>query len=308
MESERRRLVVILGPTAVGKSRAGVYLAQKFNGEIVNCDSIQVYRGFDIGTAKPTTGMRRLVAHHLLDVVEPSVQFTAAEFIRRAREAVEDIEGRDQMPFIVGGTGLYLKALLTGLFPGPGRDERLRHKLEQEAAEKGTEALHRRLGEVDPAYAAVIGPKDRVRIIRALEVYSLTRIPLSEHFKRTRSQVADFHILKIGLQLERKELYRRIEERVDIMFQKGMVEEARSLLGAGVPESAPPFRGLGYRRVLAHLRGEISVDEARRLTKQDTRQYAKRQITWFRKMAGVNWVPADDLTSLAAFLKSWLAS
>lgn len=292
----------------MGKSRVGVYLAQRFNGEIVNCDSIQVYRGFDIGTDKPTIEMRRLVAHHLLDIVEPSVQFTAADFVHQAREAVEDIEGRDRLPFIVGGTGLYLKALLTGLFPGPGRDERLRHTLEQEALEKGIEALHRRLGEADPAYAAVIGPKDRVRIIRALEVYALTRTPLSEHFKRTRSEVADFHIIKIGLQLERKELYRRIEERVDIMFQKGMIAEARSLLDAGVPESAPAFRGLGYRRVLAHLRGDISIDEAKRLTKQDTRQYAKRQITWFRKMAGVNWYPADDLNSLAAFLESWLAS
>lgn len=292
----------------MGKSRAGVYLAQRFNGEIVNCDSIQVYRGFDIGTDKPTMEMRRLVAHHLLDIVEPSVQFTAADFVHRAREAVEDIESRDRRPFIVGGTGLYLKALLTGLFPGPGRDERLRHKLERDAARKGIEALHRRLGEVDPAYAKVIGPKDRVRIIRALEVYSLTRKPFSEHFKQTRSEVADFHILKIGLQLERKELYRRIEERVDIMFQKGMVEEARSHLDAGVPDSAPAFRGLGYRRVLAHLRGEISLEEAKRLTKQDTRQYAKRQTTWFRKMAGVNWFPADDLTSPAELLQSWLAS
>ncbi len=297
-----------MGPTAAGKSRAGARLARKFNGEVINCDSMQVYRRFDIGTDKPTEEMRRLVRHHLLDIAEPSAQFTAAAFVRLAREAVRDIGGRGRLPFVVGGTGLYLKAMLTGLFPGPGRDERLRRELEKEAGEEGVEALHRKLQAVDPVYAGRIGPRDKVRIVRALEVYHLSRKPLSEHFKGTRSEVADFHIVKIGLQLERAELYRKIEERVETMFRKGIVEEARSLLADGVPESAPPFRGLGYRRVLAYLKGEISLDEACRLTKQDTRQFAKRQITWFRKMDGVNWFPADDLTSMAAFLESRLAS
>jgi tRNA dimethylallyltransferase len=308
LDSERRYLVIILGPTAVGKSRAGTYLAGRFNGEIINCDSMQVYRGFDIGTDKPTIEMRRQVPHHLLDILEPSTQFTAGEFVRRALEAVRLIEERDRLPFIVGGTGLYLKALLLGLFPGPGRDEELRRRLDQEARETGLKTLRRRLEAVDPAYAKLIGEKDKVRIIRALEVYSLTQKPLSEHFESTRSEVADFHILKIGLQLERRELYRRIEERVDRMFREGISEEVHGLLAAGVPENAPPFRGLGYRRMLAHLQGVISFDEAKRLTKQDTRQYAKRQLTWFRKMGGVNWFPADDLTSLSAFLEAQLVS
>jgi tRNA dimethylallyltransferase len=308
LDSERRHLIILLGPTAVGKSRAGIDLAGRYNGEIINCDSMQVYRGFDIGTDKPTIEMRHQVPHHLLDIVEPSTQFTAGEFVRRTHESIRLIEERGRLPFVVGGTGLYLKALLRGLFPGPGRDEELRRRLDQEAREKGLETLHRRLETIDPAYAMLIGEKDKLRIIRALEVYSLTRKPLSEHFKATRSEVADFHILKIGLQLERSELYRRIEERVDRMFQGGIREEVHSLLAAGIPENAPPFRGLGYRRVLAHVRGAISLDEAKRLTKQDTRQYAKRQLTWFRKVAGVNWFPADDLTSLAAFLETRLAS
>ncbi len=268
---------------------------------------MQVYKGFDIGTDKPTTETRRQVPHHLLDIAEPSDQFTAGEFVRRALAAVRLIEKRVRLPFIVGGTGLYLKALLEGLFPGPSRDEGIRRQLEREASENGLEALRRRLEDVDPDYAGLIGEKDKVRIIRALEVYLLTQKPLSEHFRNTRPASADFHILRIGLQLERRELYRRIEERVDRMFRNGMIEEVQRLLAAGVPESAAPFRGLGYKRVLAHLRGTISCDEAKRLTKQDTRQYAKRQITWFRKMAGVNWHPADDLTSLASFLEAWLA-
>jgi tRNA dimethylallyltransferase len=307
LESERRRLVVILGPTAAGKSRTGVYLAREYNGEIVNCDSMQVYRGFDIGTDKPTAEMRRQVRHHLLDVAEPATQFTAGEFVRRAGAAIQAIGKRARLPFIVGGTGLYLKALLEGLFPGPGRDEELRRRLEEEASEKGLETLRKRLEEVDPAYARLIGAKDKVRIVRALEVYSLTRKPLSEHFADTYSEIDDFHILKIGLKLEREELYRRIEERVDRMFRDGIRDEVERLLAAGVPEDAPPFRALGYKRVLAHLHGVVSIDEASRLTKQDTRQYAKRQLTWLRKMPGINWFQADDLTSQAAFLEAWLA-
>ena len=308
MDSERRKLIVLLGPTAVGKSRVGIELARKFKGEIINCDSMQVYQGFDIGTDKPTIEMRRHVPHHLIDIVEPQAQFTAGEFVRRALEAIPLIEGRRRQPFIIGGTGLYLKALLEGLFPGPGRDEHLRRRLEQAAVEKGLEVLRRQLEDVDPDYARIVGEHDKVRIIRALEVHTLTGQPISRLFKSTRSAVSGFHVRKIGLQLERKELYRRIEKRVDAMFRNGICEEVRRLLAEDIPESAPPFRGLGYRRVLACLKGTIPLDEAKRLTKQDTRQYAKRQITWFRKMAGVNWFTGDDAASIALFLESWLAS
>ena len=268
---------------------------------------MQVYRGFNIGTDKPTAEMRKQVPHHLLDVAEATDQFTAADFVRLALAAVRTIEERGRLPFVVGGTGLYLKALLDGLFPGPGRNPELRLKLEQESGERGLQSLYGKLEEADPVYARLIGSKDKVRIIRALEVFYLTGKPLSEHFESTRSEVADFQVLKIGLQLERKELYRMIEERVDKMFRGGILEEVRGLLAAGAEENAPPFRALGYKHVLAHLKGAISLEEAGRLTKQDTRQYAKRQICWFRKMAGVNWLPAGDQPSLAAFLEAQFA-
>jgi tRNA dimethylallyltransferase len=291
----------------VGKSAAGVYLAGRLSGEIINCDSMQVYRGFDIGTDKPTAEMRRQVSHHLLDVVEGSSQFTAADFVRQALAAVEAIEARGRLPFIVGGTGLYLKALLDGLFPGPGRNAELRRELEHEAAEKGLESLHRKLEEVDPAYARLVGKRDRIRIVRALEVFLLTGKPISEHFAATRSEVAGFDLHKIGLQLERQELYRRIDARVDRMFRIGIVAEVRRLLAAGIEESAPPFRALGYKHVIAHLKGAVSLEEAARLTKQDTRHFAKRQMSWFRRMPGVAWLPAGDHASLAAFLETRFA-
>jgi tRNA dimethylallyltransferase len=308
LQLKKQRLVIILGPTGVGKSAAGVYLARKFEGEIINCDSMQVYRGFDIGTDKPTPEMRRLVPHHLLDVAAASDQFTAADFVRQALAALRLIEERGRLPFVVGGTGLYIKALVEGLFPGPGRDPELRRKLEREAVEKGLQSLHRELEDVDPRYARLIGERDKVRIIRALEVFRLTRKPISEHFENTRSELADFHLIKIGLQLERKELYRRIEERVGRMFERGIVAEVGGLLAAGLEESVPAFQALGYKRVLAHLKGKISLDEAVRLTKQDTRQYAKRQLSWFRKMTGVRWLAAEDHPALAAFLESQIAA
>jgi tRNA dimethylallyltransferase len=305
---KKRSLVIILGPTGVGKSEAGVYLACRFGGEIINCDSMQVYRGFDIGTDKPTPEMRKQAPHHLLDIAEPSAQFTAADFVRQALAAVRSIEEKGHLPFVVGGTGLYLKALLDGLFPGPGRNAELRRRLEREAVENGLPSLYRRLQEVDPHYSRIIGENDKVRIIRALEVFHVTRRPISEHFRDTRSELAGFHVHKIGLQLERNELYRRIEQRVDRMFERGILAEVQRLLAAGVEESAPPFRALGYKHILAHLKGMISLDETGRLTKQDTRHYAKRQISWFRKMAGVSWFPADAHAGLAKFLEEQFVS
>jgi tRNA dimethylallyltransferase len=307
LDSKVRNLVIILGSTGVGKSAAGIYLAQKFNGEIINCDSMQVYKGFDIGTDKPTPAMRQKIPHHLLDMIDSSVQFTAADFVREAMTTIHLIEGRGRLPFIVGGTGLYLRALLEGLFPGPGKNAALREHLEREAQESGLEGLRKRLEEIDPSYAQLIGQRDKLRIIRALEVYYLTEKPISLHFLNTKSNVSDFHILKIGLKLERKELYRRIEERVEQMFRHGIVEEVENLLAKGIEESAPPFRALGYKYVLQFLKNQISLEEAVLLTKRDTRHYAKRQITWFNKMAEVNWFSADDFSSLSGFIEANLA-
>ncbi len=306
MEPEASALVIVLGPTAVGKSRVAVDLALRFGGEVVSGDSIQVYRGFDIGTDKPTPETRRGVPHHLVDIVGPEVQFTAADFVREALAAAREIAGQERLPIVAGGTGLYIKALCDGLFPGPGRDPALRAALEAEAREKGLETLFHRLEALDPEYAAKIRGRDRVRIIRALEVHAATGRPISEHFRATESPVKGRRVVRIGLRLEREELYARIGRRVDRMFERGLVDEVRGLLAQGVPESAPPFRALGYSHVLRHLRGEIGRDEAAALTRADTRHYAKRQMTWFRKMADIVWFSPENGPALEEFVQNAL--
>lgn len=306
MEPEAPTLLIVLGPTAVGKSRVAVDLALRFGGEVISGDSIQVYRGFDVGTDKPTPETRRGVPHHLVDIVGPEVQFTAADFVREALAAAGAVAGRGRLPIVAGGTGLYLKALCDGLFPGPGRDPALRAALETEVRERGLEALYRRLEALDPEYAAKVRGRDRVRIIRALEVHAATGRPISEHFRATESPLKGRRVVRLGLRLEREELYARIDRRVDRMFARGLVDEVRGLVARGIPESAPPFRALGYSHVLRHLRGEIGRDEAAALTKADTRHYAKRQMTWFRKMADVVWFSPDDGAALEEYVQKAL--
>jgi tRNA dimethylallyltransferase len=307
LRSDRRPLVILLGPTGVGKTAAAVELSLRFEGEIINADSMQVYRGFDIGTAKPSPEDRRRVPHHLVDIVDPRSQFSAAEFVALALDALRLIDDHGHLPLFVGGTGLYLKALTDGLFPGPGRDESLRAKLESEARESGLEGLRQKLERVDPKYAAAVGPRDRVRIVRALEVYELTGRPISENFSETTSPVSDRRLIRIGLAADRPALYARINARVEGMFRAGLVGEVRRLLDEGVPEAAPPFKALGYKQVVRHLAGEIPLEEAVRLTKLDTRHFAKRQMTWFRKMAGVRWFEAEDRAGWTDYLGSELA-
>lgn len=296
MEDKAKKILIIVGPTAVGKSATALWIAQKYSGEIISCDSMQVYRGFDIGTDKPSEEARKSVPHHLVDILDPEEQFSAADFAHRAVEVAEKILAKGHLPIVVGGTGLYHKALVEGLFPGPGRDQTLRQKLRQEAEELGLSYLYQKLKEVDPEYAQKVTPKDSVRIIRALEVYHLTGKPISEHFRQTASPVQNkgFILYQIGLKLKREELYRRIEERVDRMFAQGIVEEVKNLLARGVSEQATPFKGLGYRQVLRYIKGEISLEEAIRLTKLETRHYAKRQMTWFKKSPGIIWFEAED--------------
>ena len=303
MQSKAKNLIIVLGPTGVGKSSTAVKLAKKLGGEIINCDSMQVYKSFDIGTDKIPMEKRENIPHHLLDVVGPSTQFTAADFARFALETADSIVKKKKLPLIVGGTGLYLKALLNGLFPGGGSDPELRQKLEREAKEKGLDTLREKLRKVDPVYFQKIGEKDKVRIIRALEVFYATQKPLSKQFLNTKSYVKDFNIIKIGLKLERKELYRRIEERVDKMFQRGMTREVEELLQQGVNENSPPFRALGYKYVLKLLKKEIPLEDAITLTKRDTRHYAKRQMTWFRKMNGIKWFSPSEFPSILAYVE-----
>ncbi len=298
-----KNLVIILGPTGVGKSATSIKLAKKFKGSIINCDSRQVYKGFDIGTDKLLPEKRENIPHYLLDIIDPSIQFTAADFANEAWKAIRSILKKKRLPIIVGGTGLYLKALLEGLFPGPGREPSLRRKLEKEAKEKGLENLRKKLEEVDPDYAQKIGKRDKMRIIRALEVFTLTQKPFSEHFQNTESLVKDFNILRIGLKLSRRELYKNIEERVDKMFKNGIIKEVEDLLKDGVKEDSPPFRALGYKYVLQYMKKEMTLEEALELTKRDTRRYAKRQLTWFRKMEGIEWFSPFDFPSLAGYVE-----
>lgn len=303
MEFKAKNLIIILGPTGVGKSSTSIKLAKKLEGEIINCDSRQIYKGFNIGTDKLPLDKRENIPHHLLDMVNPDTQFTAADFAKLALKAIDLIQKKKKLPIIVGGTGLYLKALLEGLFPGPARDSSLRQKLEKQAKEKGLESLRRKLKEIDPEYSQKIGQNDKMRIIRALEVFYLTQKPLSEHFKNTKSFVGDFNIIKIGLKLNRKELYRRIEERVDKMFKRGIINEVEGLLEKGVDEKSPPFRALGYKYVLKFLRKKITLEECIFLFKRDTRHYAKRQIIWFRKMKEIQWFSPYNFPSLTAYVK-----
>lgn len=294
---------MIAGPTAAGKSGLAVELALAFGGEIINADSAQVYKGFDIGTDTPDLDARRGVPHHLLSFVEPDIQFNAADFVREALKAADSIAAAGRLPIIVGGTGLYLQSLLVGLFPGPGRDADIRTRLEIEAARNGIETLYERLKTVDPDYAAGTGSRDRVRIVRALEVFELTGKPFSRHFETTRSPLDGYSVIKIGVTLPRPELYRRIEARVDGMFRAGLVEEVKGLLALGTSPAAPPFKALGYRQVMGHLAGDMTLDEAVKQTKTETRHYAKRQMTWFRRMEGLTWFDADDRRGVENFLR-----
>lgn len=302
MELKAKNLIVILGPTGVGKSSTAIKLARALKGEIINCDSMQVYRGFDIGTDKISSEKTEGIPHHLIDIIKPSIQFTAADFVKMALEAAAGILARDCLPIITGGTGLYLKALFDGLFPEGKIDPNIRERLVQEAREAGLEKLYQKLKSVDPEYANKIGENDRVRIIRALEVYHATRKPLSEHFKNTRSRVQGFHVIKVGLMLERQELYKKIENRVERMFERGMVAEVQRLLAEGVAEHSPPFRALGYAQVLRYLKQELTLEEAKNITTKETRHYAKRQITWFNKMEGIRWFSPEDFTAIKKFI------
>jgi tRNA dimethylallyltransferase len=302
LESETKNLLIILGPTCTGKSATAIIVAKAFDGEIINCDSMQVYRGFDIGTDKLLSEQQENIPHHLLDIFDPSRQFTAADFVRLACQACTAIASRGRLPIISGGTGLYLKALMNGLFPEGKRNTRIRRELENEAEERGLQQLAKELEVIDPDYLTKIGPRDKIRIIRALEVYRATGKPISEHFAHTNSQIQDFHLVRIGLELERVVLYKKIEDRVDRMFERGLVQEVKSLLERGIRENSPPFRALGYKHVLMFLRGETSLEEAIELTKKDTRHYAKRQITWFRKMENIHWFDPGDIEAIKEFI------
>jgi tRNA dimethylallyltransferase len=285
-------LIVIIGPTASGKSSLALQLARDFRGEIVNCDSVQVYKYLDIGTAKVSPAERNEIPHHFIDILEPHQLFTAGEFLNLGRKVLIQIQQRNHIPFVVGGTGLYLRALLEGLFEGPKRCSPLRERFDKLADRKGTPYLHRVLQKVDKASAERISSRDRPKIIRALEVFFLTSKPLSWHFRLGKKPLKGFDILKIGLNPPRQVLYKSIELRVDQMFSDGLVEEVKYILSRGFSASLRPLQSLGYSQVIRYLEGHLTYSEAINLVKRDTRRYAKRQLTWFRKEMGVQWFDA----------------
>jgi tRNA dimethylallyltransferase len=286
-------LLVVVGPTAVGKSEFAVLACERFGGEIISVDSMQVYRGLERGTAKPGTELRRRAPHHGIDLADPGEDFSLGDFVRYATAAIASIRGRRRLPVLVGGTGLYLRGLLKGIAEAPRRDEALRARLRALAERRGVSALHRLLSRADPVAARRLPPGDRHRLVRALEVCFSTRRGLSDLIRESPFGPDRFASVKIGLSVERETLYRVIDARVDLFFSQGLVEEVRGLLGAGLRESANALNALGYRETLAYLRGETTLDEAIALTRRNTRRYAKRQWTWFRKEDGVTWFRID---------------
>ncbi len=282
-------LVIIQGPTAVGKSELAIELAQKFSMEIINADSMQVYRGMDIGSAKPSLIERNIVAHHLIDIKDPDEEFSAAQFKNEASNIIFSLAQKPKHALLVGGTGFYIRALTQGLFPAPSADLKLRKELKEKEKTYGKGYLCKELKKVDSEAASKIHPNDTFRIIRALEVFYLTGKPISEQQKMHQFKHTYFNVLKIGLLRDRKDIYHRIEERVDKMIKRGLVDEIKQLLKGGYPPTIKPFQSLGYKQILGFLQGELSLDEAVMLIKRNTKRYAKRQLTWFRKDSEIRW-------------------
>lgn len=286
-------LLVVVGPTAVGKSEFALLACERFGGEVVSVDSMQVYRGLDRGTAKPSPEARRRVPHHGIDLADPGQDSSLGDFVRAAGRAIDSIRERGRLPVLVGGTGLYLRGLLKGIVEAPRRHEAIRARLLALAQRRGTAHLHRLLRRLDREAAARLLPGDRQRLVRALEVYFASRRGLSELIRESPFGADRYESVKIGLSMEREALYRIIDARVERFFAEGLVEEVRRLLLAGCPEAANAFKAIGYQEALRHLRGELGLEETIALTQRNTRRYAKRQWTWFRKEERVTWFTVD---------------
>ena len=284
-----KTLAVVLGPTGSGKSELGLRLGEELGGEIVNCDSVQIYKRFRIGTAKLSEADRRGIPHHLIDVAEPSEIFTAGDYAREAERVLREIAARGRIPIIVGGTGFYLRALLLGLSPGPKRDDLLRDSLlRREHRRPG--ALHRILGRIDPSSAARIHANDRNKTLRALEVRLIGGRSMSAMFADNREPLIGFRPVKIGLNPKRDLLYRKLDSRTNAIFERGLVQEVQDLLASGIASKVKPFESLGYAQALRVVQGIITEEQAIESTKLETRRYAKRQMTWFRREADVHWL------------------
>jgi tRNA dimethylallyltransferase len=303
--ADHQKLIVILGPTGVGKSLAAMRVAEALDGEIISADSRQIYRQMDIATAKPGPEALTRVAHHLLDIIEPDETFSAGRYGEMARQAILRLYESGKTPVVVGGTGLYIRVLLYGLWQGPQARWDLREQLLEEERALGPGHLHEKLARMDPEAALRIHYRDLAKTVRALEVVLLTGIPLTQHHEEYRSRVKRLsagHCVMIGLRRDREDLYRRINRRVDEMVDSGLVKEVESLLRRGYREDLPSMRGLGYRQMAGYLKGRYSLEGAIALIKRDTRRYAKRQMTWFRKEPHVRWIdlaPEDEVQKIS---------
>jgi len=300
------KIVVILGPTAVGKSALALELAAQLNGEIVNADSQQVYRFMDIGTGKPSMADRDRVRHHLIDVVAPDQEFNAAMFRHLAKEVIDQIHRGTRNAIVCGGTGLYLKALTRGLFEGPGHNVEIRRNLEREIRGLGLKSLYGRLVEIDLTVTSTIHPNDRLRTIRALEVFQLTGKPISQWQKEHHFGEESFEVLKIGMNCERAELYDRINRRSQEMVESGFVDEVRGLAARGYSLDLKPLRSVGYAQMAKVVRGTLSIDAALEEMKKETRHLAKRQLTWFRADSEIRWFHSRQVCEIFTAVKAFL--
>jgi tRNA dimethylallyltransferase len=297
------KVLVIVGPTGVGKTQASLELADILDGEVVSLDSRQVYKYMDIGTAKPTKREMKKIAHHLIDIVYPDERFTAADYGRKARGVIKEIIRRNKQPIVVGGSGLYLKALTKGFFKGPKADEKLREKLREEESKLGPYYLFDKLKEVDPKAASSIHPNDSVRIIRALEVYELTGKPITSLQEKGDYEPFEMDFIKVGLTLDRKKLYERIDQRVEKMITEGFLDEVKGLKEKGYSSELKAFKTVGYQELFSYLEGKIDLPLAVESIKLNTRHYAKRQLTWFRKDKEIKWLDGEKENLIELILK-----
>lgn len=298
-------VIIIVGPTASGKTKISIELAKEINGEIISADSMQIYKYMDIGTAKADAEEMQGIQHYLVDEVTPDEEFSVARFQEKAYQYIEEILQKGKVPIIAGGTGLYVNSLIYNInFTETTSDWELRERLKKEAEEKGNQYLHEKLREVDPEAAEKLHVNDVKRVIRALEVYEYTKMPISYHQEISRQNPPRFNYILIGLKMDRQKLYDRINRRVDIMLEKGLVEEVRKLVQRGYDRNTVAMQGLGYKEILAYFRGEMTLEEAVEVIKMDSRRYAKRQITWFKRYENIHWVDLDECGNFDETLKN----
>ncbi len=303
---KKPKIVIICGPTGIGKTTTAIRLAKAFQGEIVSADSMQIYQFMDIGTAKPTEDEIACAPHHLINILTPDMPYDAVLFEKHARQAIEKIHRQNRLPFIVGGTGFYIKALVHGLFDATPSDSNIRSRLKKEAVQLGAKTLYERLIARDPETAKKIHINDTYRIVRALEVYEVTGVPISHHQRDHQFRESAFRCLKFGLTMDRNALYERIDARVDAMIREGLLDEVKMLLQKGYPSSLKSMQSIGYRHMADFLENRLTWEEAVRILKRDTRRYAKRQMTWFRSDAEMNWLAPHQIDEMKDFVREFL--